>query len=117
VGFLDDAKKKLGLGGTEAPESSVSSETAARQQEAADQAAAAQSGTGGVHQTAGEEAAVEQGTWAPPGPVGQVVVEEGDTLASIAAQFGVDENALVAANADTVTDPTHIRPGQVLRLP
>ena len=117
MGILDDAKKKLGLGGKDVPESTVSEQTAARQQAAASEAAASQTAVPGGQQTAGEDVAVEQGTWAPPAPVTEVVVEPGDTLASIAAQFGVDENALIAANTDTVTDPTSIRPSQVLRMP
>jgi len=32
-------------------------------------------------------------------------------------QFGVDLDALIAVNADTVPNPDHIYPGQVLRLP
>jgi LysM repeat protein len=46
-----------------------------------------------------------------------VVVEAGDTLAGIAVQFGVDLEALIAANADTVPNPDLIYPGQVIRLP
>ncbi|BCT77236.1 hypothetical protein SCMU_30780 [Sinomonas cyclohexanicum] len=58
---------------------------------------------------------------APEAPVAEapreVVVESGDTPSGIAAQFGVDLNALIAANADTVPNPDLIYPGQVLRLP
>ncbi|MFP3577964.1 LysM peptidoglycan-binding domain-containing protein [Arthrobacter sp. SIMBA_036] len=49
--------------------------------------------------------------------VTEVVVEPGDTMGGIAAQFGVDLTALIATNADTVPNPDHIYPGQVLRLP
>ncbi|WP_284983253.1 LysM domain-containing protein [Arthrobacter sp. efr-133-TYG-118] len=49
--------------------------------------------------------------------VTEVVVEADDTLSGIAMQFGVDLDALIAVNADTVPNPDHIYPGQVLRLP
>jgi nucleoid-associated protein YgaU len=51
------------------------------------------------------------------GQVTEVVVEAEDTLIGIAMQFGVDLDALIAVNADTVPNPDHIYPGQVLRLP
>jgi LysM repeat protein len=38
-----------------------------------------------------------------------------DTLSGIAAQFGVDLNALIALNG--IADPNRIFPGQVLNLP
>ncbi len=50
-----------------------------------------------------------------PGAVSQCVVEPGDTLAGIAAQFGVDLGELVALNG--LADPNLIFPGQVLALP
>ncbi|GHG58535.1 hypothetical protein GCM10012320_32220 [Sinomonas cellulolyticus] len=47
----------------------------------------------------------------------EIVVESGDTLSGIAAQFGVDRDALIAANAETLPNPDAIYPGQILRLP
>jgi len=47
----------------------------------------------------------------------EVVVEPGDTLRGIAAQYGVDLEELIAVNARTVPNPDHIYPGQVLHLP
>ena len=69
-----------------------------------------------------QEAAAEAAAGAgQPGPVAprvtEVVVEQGDTMSGIAAQFGVDLGALIATNADTVPNPDRIYPGQVLRLP
>jgi LysM repeat protein len=49
--------------------------------------------------------------------VSEVAVEPGDTMQGIATQYGVDLDELIAANADTVPNPDHIYPGQVLRLP
>ncbi|MGJ3189101.1 LysM peptidoglycan-binding domain-containing protein [Paenarthrobacter nitroguajacolicus] len=57
------------------------------------------------------------GTAAAAPRVTEVVVEPGDTMGGIAAQFGVDLGALIASNADTVPNPDLIYPGQVLRLP
>ncbi len=44
------------------------------------------------------------------------VVRPGDTFFSIARQFGVSLDALVAANPQ-ITDPSQIRPGQVVCIP
>ncbi|WP_311213735.1 MULTISPECIES: LysM domain-containing protein [unclassified Arthrobacter] len=101
---------------------------AARQQAAADAAAAQEARQEGLEPEAPEvqpqaqEAAAEAAAGAgQPGPVAprvtEVVVEQGDTMSGIAAQFGVDLGALIAANADTVPNPDQIYPGQVLRLP
>ncbi|MFF2843561.1 LysM peptidoglycan-binding domain-containing protein [Paenarthrobacter sp. NPDC057981] len=101
---------------------------AARQQAAADAAAAEEASQEGLEPEAPEvqpqaqEAAVEAATeTGQPGPVAprvtEVVVEQGDTMSGIAAQFGVDLGALIATNADTVPNPDQIYPGQVLRLP
>ncbi|MET3901670.1 LysM domain-containing protein [Paenarthrobacter sp. 4246] len=101
---------------------------AAQQQAAADAAAAREARQEGLEPDAPEvrpqaqEAAAEAAAVAgQPGPVAprvtEVVVEQGDTLSGIAAQFGVDLGALIAANADTVPNPDRIYPGQVLRLP
>ena len=69
-------------------------------------------------QQAASEAAAEAGQRGPVAPrVTEVVVEPGDTMKGIAAQFGVDLGALIATNADTVPNPDLIYPGQVLRLP
>jgi LysM repeat protein len=53
-----------------------------------------------------------------PGPApGQTyTVQSGDSLTSIANQFGISEGALLAANPQ-VTDPDLIYPGQVLAIP
>ncbi|HEX5414660.1 MAG TPA: cellulase family glycosylhydrolase [Chloroflexota bacterium] len=48
------------------------------------------------------------------------VVQPGDTLASIAARFYGNPDAwprLVKANADQISDPDLVRPGQALRIP
>lgn len=45
----------------------------------------------------------------------QVRVDPGDTLSGIAAQFGVDLNALIAVNG--ITEPDKIFPGEILDLP
>lgn len=60
---------------------------------------------------------------APPAPAtplsalgaNQCMVEAGDTLSSIAAQFGVSLAALIAING--ITDPNYIFPGEILNLP
>ncbi|KUM36237.1 LysM domain-containing protein [Arthrobacter sp. EpRS71] len=101
---------------------------AARQQAAADAAAAQEAANEGLEPEApevrpqAEEAAAEAAARAgQPGPVAprvtEVVVEQGDTMGGIAAQYGVDLGALIATNADTVPNPDRIHPGQVLRLP
>ena len=101
---------------------------AARQQEAADAAAAQEAANEGLEPEAPEvrpqaqEAAAEAAAGTgQPGPVApratEVVVEQGDTMNGIAAQYGVDLGALIATNADTVPNPDRICPGQVLRLP
>ncbi|UKA48803.1 LysM peptidoglycan-binding domain-containing protein [Arthrobacter sp. FW305-123] len=101
---------------------------AARQQEAADAAAAQEAANEGLDPEApevrpqAEEAAIEAAAGSgQPGPVAprvtEVVVEQGDTMSGIAAQYGVDLGALIATNADTVPNPDRIYPGQVLRLP
>ncbi|AIZ01714.1 lysin [Arthrobacter phage vB_ArtM-ArV1] len=50
-----------------------------------------------------------------PGAVSQCIVDAGDTLAGIAAQFGVDLNALIHLNG--IANPDVIFPGQLLNLP
>jgi LysM repeat protein len=101
---------------------------AAQQQAAADAAAAEEASQEGLEPNAPEvqpqaqEAAAEAAAGTgQPGPVAprvtEVVVEQGDTMSGIAAQFGVDLGALIASNADTVPNPDQIYPGQVLRLP
>ncbi|MDQ0709742.1 nucleoid-associated protein YgaU [Arthrobacter woluwensis] len=47
----------------------------------------------------------------------EVTVEEGETLESIAARWGVDAGELAALNAWLVPNPGLLFPGQVLRLP
>jgi LysM repeat protein len=101
---------------------------AARQQAAADAAAAQEAANEDLDPEApevrpqAEEAAAEAAAGTgQPGPVAprvtEVVVEQGDTMNGIAAQYGVDLGALIATNADTVPNPDRIYPGQVLRLP
>ncbi|MCD4850662.1 LysM peptidoglycan-binding domain-containing protein [Arthrobacter sp. AK01] len=101
---------------------------AAQQQATADAAAAQEAEQEGLEpgapevrpqaQEAASEAAAGSGQPGPVAPrVTEVVVEQGDTMGGIAAQFGVDLGALIATNADTVPNPDRIYPGQVLRLP
>ena len=53
---------------------------------------------------------------APPAVgVGECIVEAGDTLGSIAAQFGTSWQAIAALNG--LANPDLIHPGQVLKLP
>lgn len=56
-------------------------------------------------------------TATPPSPGGRVtyVVQSGDSLAIIAARYGITERALAAANA--ITDPNQIMVGQELVIP
>lgn len=135
MGLLDNVKKGLGFGGKGAEETSeavpvdrTAAAQAARQQAAADAAAAQEAANEGLEPEApevrpqAEEAAAEAAARAgQPGPVAprvtEVVVEQGDTMGGIAAQYGVDLGALIATNADTVPNPDRIYPGQVLRLP
>lgn len=49
-------------------------------------------------------------------PATQCIVSPGDTLSAIAGQFGVDLQALIAANPE-LGDPNLIHAGQVLNLP
>jgi nucleoid-associated protein YgaU len=102
---------------------------AAVQQHAAGEAAAAQRATAQAAADARASADAVAAQEADPAPplapapadrltgVSEVVVEAGDTLRGIAVQFGVDLDALISANADTVPNPDVIYPGQVLRLP
>jgi nucleoid-associated protein YgaU len=114
-----------------APAATTPQEAAAReaaQQHAAEEAAAAQQAAA-AQAAADAQAAAVAAQEADPAPpvapsladqltgVSEVVVEAGDTLRGIAVQFGVDLDALIAANADTVPNPDVIYPGQVLRLP
>jgi N-acetylmuramoyl-L-alanine amidase len=52
---------------------------------------------------------------APAAVADQCIVEAGDTLSAIAAQFGVNLDALIAVNG--ITEPDKIFPGMVLDLP
>jgi hypothetical protein len=45
------------------------------------------------------------------------VVQSGDTLSKIAAQFGVSLDDLIAANAETVPDPNNIKVGDQIVIP
>ncbi|MBB6404630.1 LysM domain-containing protein [Arthrobacter sp. AZCC_0090] len=125
MGFLDGVKKNLGIDKAEA-------KAAGRAPEAPQDAA--EPPTGEMAQSPGPDASVDRGAVVEPdaagepvasepvaaasaGRVTEVVVETDDTLSGIAVQFGVDLDALIAVNADTVPNPDHIYPGQVLRLP
>ena len=122
MGFLDNVKKNFGRG----QKTHAAGESAARQ--AAEDAAAQEAHAVGLGpadpkirqaaQDAAVEAAAAAGQAARVAPrVTEVVVEPGDTMAGIAAQFNVDLGALIATNADKVPNPDAIYPGQVLRLP
>ncbi|MDQ0677439.1 nucleoid-associated protein YgaU [Arthrobacter pascens] len=121
-----------GAGTAEAPaeapaEATTQQDAATRetaQQHAAEESAAAQQAA--AAQAAADAVAAQGADPAPPvapAPadqltgVSEVVVEAGDTLAGIAVQFGVDLDALITANADTLPNPDMIYPGQVIRLP
>lgn len=57
---------------------------------------------------------------APPEPASEsrtYVVQEGDTIRSIAEQFGIDVSALLDANAMSAADADAIYPGQELVIP
>ncbi|MET4540947.1 LysM repeat protein [Arthrobacter bambusae] len=112
----------------QAAEQQAAAAQAAEQQAAADAAAAQEAEQEGLEPEAPEvqpqaqEAATEAAAGTgQPGSVAprvtEVVVEQGDTMSGIAAQYGVDLGALIATNADTVPNPDRIYPGQVLRLP
>jgi LysM repeat protein len=45
------------------------------------------------------------------------VIQSGDTLSKIAAQFGVSLDDLIAANAETIPDPDNIQVGDQLIIP
>ncbi|MBP6017847.1 MAG: peptidoglycan DD-metalloendopeptidase family protein [Burkholderiaceae bacterium] len=49
-----------------------------------------------------------------PSATGSYVVKPGDTLYKVAQAHGMDANALMRLN--NITDPTQLRPGQVIRL-
>lgn len=120
MGFLDGLKKNLGFDKADHRQTGRPSEAPQE---------AAQASPGETVQTAVPEPSVEALVVPDPavpdagapadggGQVTEVVVEADDTLSGIALQFGVDLDALIAANADTVPNPDHIYPGQVLRLP
>jgi LysM repeat protein len=53
-----------------------------------------------------------------PAPTPQVyVIKEGDTLSGIARQFGLTVDQLLAANADTITNPDRIAVGDEIIIP
>ncbi|GAB2741056.1 hypothetical protein GCM10027038_44440 [Arthrobacter bambusae] len=127
MGFLDGLKKNLGFDkagqkaaerASETPQEAVEASTGETVQrsgpepsaEAGALAASGLAASGPVASDAGAAAA-------SAGQVTEVVVEADDTLSGIAMQFGVDLDALIAVNTDTVPNPDHIYPGQVLRLP
>ncbi|MHC6221957.1 LysM peptidoglycan-binding domain-containing protein [Arthrobacter sp. MMS24-S77] len=92
------------------------SDAAAAAKRADAEASASATASVAAEQTAAEQAP-RTAAEASAGRVTEVVVETDDTLSGIAMQFGVDLDALIAVNADTVPNPDHIYPGQVLRLP
>lgn len=118
MGFLDGLKKNLGFDKA-VPKASERAPEAPRE--------AAEPSAGETVQSPRPDASGDTGAVAEPdvtgGPVAsagrvtEVVVETDDTLSGISMQFGVDLDALMAVNADTVPNPDHIYPGQVLRLP
>ncbi|MFF1828941.1 LysM peptidoglycan-binding domain-containing protein [Paenarthrobacter sp. NPDC058040] len=122
----DAAAVGVSASGTAAAEAAAAQ--AAVQQQAATSAAAQEAHDVGLGpadpevrqaaQDAAVEAAAAAGQAGRVAPrVTEVVVEPGDTMAGIAAQFNVDLGALIATNADKVPNPDAIYPGQVLRLP
>ncbi len=130
MGLLDNVKKNLGFGGKDASErseaapvdqsaaSQAAEDAAAVEVSAADKAAAEAAAAQAARQQEAADAAAATGQPGPVAPrVTEVVVEQGDTMDGIAAQYGVDLGALIATNADTVPNPDRIYPGQVLRLP
>jgi LysM repeat protein len=60
-------------------------------------------------------AAAPTATPAAAGGEQQYVVQAGDSLGAIAAQFGVTIDAIVQANS--ITDPNLIIPGETLIIP
>ncbi|HYA50243.1 MAG TPA: LysM domain-containing protein [Streptosporangiaceae bacterium] len=63
----------------------------------------------------GRPSASPSGSPAPSPTTLTYVVQRGDTLAAIAARFGVSVQAIVAANG--LSDPNHIETGQRLVIP
>jgi spore coat assembly protein SafA len=51
-----------------------------------------------------------------PPPSHFYVVQKGDTMYSIAAQYGISVNALIKANPQ-IKDPNTIYPGQIIYIP
>ncbi|MEZ2370374.1 LysM peptidoglycan-binding domain-containing protein [Arthrobacter sp. RCC_34] len=70
---------------------------------------------GGTPGEAPEETEVLAAVVVPERPR-EVTVEEGETLESVAARWGVDAGELAALNAWLVPNPRSLFPGQVLRL-
>ncbi|MCR1162744.1 LysM peptidoglycan-binding domain-containing protein [Paenarthrobacter sp. UW852] len=124
MGLLENVKKALGIGDKDQGDKDhaeeehsapavpdVAGEQAAREPEA---------GTDGARQPQEAQEGAPEGSAGfsqGAGRITEVVVEHGDTMSGIAAQFGVDLGALIASNADTVPNPDFLYPGQVLRLP
>ncbi|MCX2750216.1 LysM peptidoglycan-binding domain-containing protein [Arthrobacter sp. MI7-26] len=120
MGFLDGLKKNLGFDKAEHKPTGRPSEAPQKAAEAStEETVQSPVPEPSAEAPAGEGIAVPDGgaPAASAGQVTEVVVEADDTLSGIAMQFGVDLDALIAANADTVPNPDHIYPGQVLRLP
>jgi len=59
---------------------------------------------------------LEGGTTMPAGKKGKVQVQEGETLASIAAQYGLTLEQLLAANPE-ISDPSQVVVGQKIVVP
>ncbi|NYT66671.1 peptidoglycan DD-metalloendopeptidase family protein [Alcaligenaceae bacterium] len=70
-------------------------------------------GTGGKRAPITDISTVDS-TVVMPSATGSYVIKPGDTLYKVAQAHGMDANALMRLN--NITDPTQLRPGQVLRL-
>lgn len=63
------------------------------------------------------QASTQVSTEAEVSAGGQVTVQSGDTLSGIAAEAGASLDAVISLNADAISDPALIYPGEVIELP
>lgn len=71
-------------------------------------------GTGGKRAPVTDISSGSGSTGVMPSATGSYVVKPGDTLYKVAQAHNMDANTLMSLN--NITDPTQLRPGQVLRL-